>query len=70
MDEWRDRYGQCKEQLYWIWFYGSPANEYLATGEVAYRFRKFRNMFFELRLHEVIRELKTIYVDDNTAIQL
>ena len=48
--------------------YGSPANEYLAIREAAARVRKFRNMFFELGLQEVIRVPTKIYVDNNTAI--
>ena len=45
--------------------YSSPASRCLAIREAASRVCKFRNvyMFFELRLHEVIREPIKIYVE-------
>ena len=48
--------------------WGSPANEYMAIRWAAVAVMKFRNLFEELGLHEVIKEPTKIYVDNNTAI--
>ena len=48
--------------------WGSPANEYMAIRWAAVSVMKFRNLFEELGLHEVIEEPTKIYVDNNTAI--
>ena len=48
--------------------WGSPANEYMAIRWAAVSVMKFRNLFEELGLHEVIKEPTKIYVDNNTAI--
>lgn len=48
--------------------WGSPANEYMAIRWAAVSVMKFRHLFEELGLHEVIKEPTKIYVDNNTAI--
>ena len=48
--------------------YGSPGNEYSAIRWAAAKVRKFRNIFEELGLAEVIAEPTLVYVDNNVAI--
>ena len=48
--------------------YGSPANEYMALRWCAARVIKFRNLFEELGLYEVIDKPTKIYCDNNVAI--
>ena len=48
--------------------YGSPANEWMAIRWCAARVIKFRNLFEELGLYEVIDKPTKIYCDNNVAI--
>ena len=48
--------------------WGSPANEYMAIRWAAAKVRKFRNIFEELSLTEVIAQPTKIYVDNDVAI--
>ena len=48
--------------------YGSPANEYMAIRWAANTVVKFRNLFQELGLTEVIEQPTKIYVDNNVAV--
>ena len=49
--------------------YGSPANEYMAIRWAAAKVRKFRSLFEELGLLEVIAQPTKVYVDNSVAIQ-
>ena len=48
--------------------YGSPANEYMAIRWCGARIRKFRSLFEELGLAELLVQPTKIYVDNNVAI--
>ena len=70
MVRWNYWNGQCTERSYRIGFSkGSPANKYMAICVAAAKVRKFRHLFEEIGLMDVIAEPTKVCADNNVAIK-